>query len=844
VRRQLFLMLIVLCVTVFASTTIVVHYHRFDGKYDGWNLWIWPVEPVSQEGKAYNFTETDDLGLKAVVTIPIDLTKVGIIVRLREWEEKDVAKDRFIEIKDGKAEVWILQNVEEIYTSKPDTSPRIFFAKLTDFSTIEVYTTNPIDLNTYLDKITATLDEKPLPVSALQKADPTDITRTNYFRVKLSEPLKEEDLSKDIFLQIEGFKKSRVYAIEVLDHLYYDGPLGAFYTPEYTEFFIWTPVSRSVKVLLYQTSEQDEPDVVLDMERKEKGVWYAKIDQDLEGWFYKYQYESYGKIREGVDPYAKALSVQGKLGAIVDMKQTDPENWQEDSYVKLDSYVDAIIYEIHIADMTGSSTSNVKNKASYLGLTEGGTTGPNGVTTGLEHIKELGVTHVHILPIYDFYTGDELNRDFERQYNWGYDPYNYMAPEGCYSLDPKNPKTRIFEVKKMIQTFHRNNIGVILDVVFPHTYGVGELSVFDQAVPYYYYRLGKMGQHLNESGCGNTTNSERLMMRKYILDTVLHWTKEYHVDGFRFDQMGLIDRQTMVLVEKTLRQINPNVIIYGEPWGGWGVQPRFGKAQLLDVRIAVFNDGIRDAIRGSVFDPKAKGFVMGAVARETRIKRGVVGSINYDNKLIVDFANSPEQTINYAACHDNHTLWDKNFLAAKSDKREWSEEELRSAQKLAAAILLTSQGVPFFHAGQDFCRTKQFNENSYNAPLSINALDYERKAQFIDVFNYHKGLIKLRKEHPAFRLKTADEIRKHVIFLDSPKKTVAFVITDHANSDPWEEILVIYNGDVNEQEIKLPEGEWTVVVDKDEAGIEALYKISGTIKVPAISAMVMYRETK
>jgi pullulanase len=841
-KKSLFFIIVILSAVIFASTTVIVHYHRFDGNYEGWNLWIWPVEPIFQEGRAYNFTEKDDFGLKAVITLPMNSTKVGIIIRLREWEEKDVAKDRFINIKDNEEEVWILQNVEEIYTSKPDTSPRVFFAKLVDFSTIEVYTTDAIDLNTYLDKIVVGIDEQTVSISSLEKVDPTDITRTNYFRIKLSQPLKEEDLSRDIFLQIDGFKKSRVYAVEVLDELYYDGPLGTFYTPQYTEFYVWTPVSKSVKLLLYQTSEQDQPAFVVDMQRNEKGVWYTRLDKDLDGWFYRYRYESYGKIREGVDPYAKALSLQGKFGAIVDMRKADPEDWQQDSYVKLDSYVDAIIYEIHIADMTGSWTSNVKNKSSYLGLIEEGTIGPNGVTTGLEHIKELGVTHVHILPIYDFYTGDEVKRDFENQYNWGYDPYHYMVPEGCYSSDPSNPKTRIYEVKKMVQTFHKNGIGVIMDVVFPHTYGVGEFSVFDQAVPYYYYRLGKMGQYLNESSCGNTTNSERLMMRRYILDTVVHWAKEYHVDGFRFDQMGLIDRKTMAMVEKTLRQINPSVIIYGEPWGGWGVQPRFGKSQLLDLRIAVFNDGIRDGIRGSVFDPKAKGFVMGSVGKEIKIKRGVVGSINYDNKLIADFAYSPEQTINYVACHDNHTLWDKNVLAAKSDRREWSEEELKSAQKLAAAILLTSQGVPFFHAGQDFCRTKQFNENSYNAPISINALDYERKAQFIDVFEYHKGLIKLRKSHPAFRLRTADDIRKHITFLESPKKVVAFLINEHVNNDPWEGILVIFNGDIVEHELILPDGEWNVVVDKERAGVDLLYKLSGTIEIPPISAMVMYGE--
>lgn len=836
------LVLVLLSLLCLAETKIVVHYHRYDENYEGWNLWIWPVEPISQEGSAYKFDEKDEFGVKATIVLPLDLTKVGIIVRLREWEMKDVAKDRFIEIENGYAEVWLMQGVEEIFRTKPDTSPRILFARLIDFSTIEAYTTHPIDVEKDATKVSFSVNGELKKIESVEKAVTTDLKRTNHFRVKLTEPLKEEDLCKDLFLGVDGFRQSRVFAVEVLDQLYYDGPLGAFYTPEQTEFYVWSPVSKRVELLLYEDYTQTEPSKIVEMQRKEKGVWYARVERNLEGWFYRYRYHSYGRVREGVDPYAKALSLKGKFGAIVDLSKTNPESWDEDSFVKLDSYVDAIIYEIHIADTTGSITSNVKNKCSYLGLTEEGTRGPNGVTTGLDHIKELGVTHVHILPILDFHTGDEENRDFEKRYNWGYDPYHYMVPEGCYSLNPKDPATRIYEVKKMVQTLHRNNIGVILDVVFPHTYAVGEGSVLDTAVPYYYYRITKSGDYLDETGCGNTTNSERLMMRRYIVDVLTHWVKEYHIDGFRFDQMGLIDRETMALVEKVLRQLNPNVILYGEPWGGWGAKIRFGKSQILDLRIAAFNDSFRDALRGSVFNATAKGFLMGALGKENLVKRGVVGSINYDNRIIVDFAESPERTINYVACHDNHTLWDKNFLAAKADKREWSEEELKSAQKLAAAILLTSQGIPFLHAGQDFCRTKNFNDNSYNAPISLNALDYERKARFIDVFEYHKGLIKLRKEHPAFRMRTAEQIRKHLRFLESPRKMVAFVIEGHANGDLWKDILVIYNGDVEAKDFSLPEGEWKVVVDGKKSGVEALYTLNGTIVVAPLSAMVMYRD--
>jgi len=503
------------------------------------------------------------------------------------------------------------------------------------------------------------------------------------------------------------------------------------------------------------------------------------------------------------------------------------------------AYEDAIIYEIHIADMTGLDNSNVKNKATYLGLTEKGTKGPNGVTTALDNLVELGITHVHILPMFDFWTGDEADRDFEKSYNWGYDPYLFTVPEGRYSTNPYDPSVRINEVKQMVKALHDNGIRVVLDMVFPHTWGVGPMSPFDQAVPYYFYRLDKTGAYVNESGIGNTTASERPMFRKYIIDTLKFWVNEYHVDGFRFDQMGLIDRETMIAVEKELHSIDPTIIIYGEPWGGMGTTVRFGKSDVGGTKVAAFNDEFRDALRGSVFDATVKGFLMGALSKETLVKRGVAGSIEYDD-IIKSFAKDPEETINYVECHDNHTLWDKNYLAAQADaKTNWTVDMLKDAQKLAGAIILTSQGVPFLHAGQDFARTKNGDGNSYNAPISVNGLDYERKAEFIDVFNYYKGLIQLRKEHVAFRQRTAADIKSKITFLPSPRKGVIFTIND-AN-DPWKEIVVIYNGETKEQQFSLPDGTWNVVVDQANAGTTSLYQVSGKINVKATSAMVMYR---
>ena len=842
-RKIVFLIILTSCV-LFSSTTIIVHYHRYDGNYEGWNLWIWPHKPSSKEGKAYEFTEKDEFGVKAVVKLDETCAKVGIIVRLREWEMKDVAKDRFIDIPEsGVAEVWILQGVEEIFYERPDTSPRIFFGKVSSFDTVMAYLTNKIDTKNWKGKVKITVDGEEKPIETVEKADPTDISVTNYIKIKLKEPLKPSDVSKNVELHIEGFKPYRLIMMEVLDDpvFFYDGELGAIYSPEGTIFRVWSPVSEWVQLLLHKNGNSDEPDIVVNMVNRGNGVWEVAVEEDLEGWFYRYRLCNYGKVRETVDPYSKAVYVNSKKSAIVDLSKTDPEGWERDKRPFKGEYEDAIIYEIHVADITGLPNSGVKMRGKYLGLTQEGTRGPDGVTTGLDHLVELGVTHVHILPIFDFYTCNEEEEDFEKCYNWGYDPVLYMVPEGRYSTDPKDPHVRIKELKQMILALHRKGIGVIMDMVFPHTFGVGELSPFDQTVPYYFYRIDKDGSFLNESGCGNTIASERPMMRKFILDTLKYWVEEYHIDGFRLDQMGLMDRKTVLAIESELHSIDPSIIIYGEPWGGWGATVRFGKGDQKGAHVAVFNDDFRDALRGSVFNTKVKGFLMASPGKDTKVKRGIVGSINYSSR-IRGFTSDPEETINYVACHDNHTLWDKNLLAAQADKRrKWNEDLLKRAQKLAGAIILTSQGVPFLHGGQDFCRTKKFNGNSYNAPISVNGFDYERKAKYKEVFEYYKGLIKLRKAHPAFRLKTAEEIKKHLKFLKTKKRRVIAYVLENAE-DGWRKILVIFNGNLTSVKFDLPEGIWKVVVDDKKAGTDTLYEVSESIELAPLSAYVMYTE--
>lgn len=837
VRRVLTGVFLLVLALSFAQTELVIHYHRWDGNYEGWNLWIWWVEPIAKEGAAYQFTERDDFGVVARVTFKETLTKVGIIVRLGEWREKDVAVDRFVTVKDGRAEVWLLQGIEQIFTSRPDTSPRVLFAQAKSPDVIEAFLTGQVD--TTRARARVTVDGVERRVARLEKADPTDVARTNYVKVTLAEPLRLDEVNRDVFVEIEGYKAARVVMMEILDRIFYSGPLGFEYTPQRTTIRVWSPVSKTVDLLLYKNWDDKEPSAVVPMYQIGNGAWEAVLEGNWDGWFYRLRYFSYGEYREGVDFFSKAVTKNSAKSAIIDFSKTNPTGWESVKVRPLESYVDAIIYEIHVADITGLPSSGVKNRATYLGLTERGTRGPGGVTTGLDHLVELGVTHVHILPTTDFWTGDEGERDFEKSYNWGYDPYLFTVPEGRYSTDPVNPYTRIIEYKEMVKALYENGIGVIMDMVFPHTWGVGVMSPFDTAVPYYFYRIDKTGAYLNESGVGNVMATERPMLRKYVVDTLKWWVTEYKISGFRFDQMGLMDYTTMLQIARELHAIDRSIILYGEPWGGWGAPIRFGKAQVGGTRIAAFNDEFRDAIRGSVFNATVRGFVLGALAMETRIRRGVVGSVAYDD-IITSFAKSPEETINYAECHDNHTLWDKNYLAAQADQTtRWTEEMLKEAQKLAGVILLTAQGVPFLHGGQDFCRTKNFDENSYSSPISINGYDYARKAQFIDVFEYYKGLIQMRKNHPAFRMRSADEIRSKITFLPSPRRTVGFMIKDE--NDPWKEIVVVYNGDPRPVEFSLPEGVWNVVVDKHRVSETPMYQLSGRVQVQGTSALVLYR---
>lgn len=851
-----FLMGLLICTAAMAGTQLKIHYHRYDSNYENWGLWLWGT---GLNGSAYSFDSEDEYGMVANVEMADDVEEVGFIVRLGDWADKDVSEDRFVTVQGDVTEMWLLQGVKEHYFTVPDVSPRILFTGAITDTVIRAYATNRFDTKEWIGKAFVTVDGIEKGIASVEKVDPTDISQTNFIQITLEEPLSLEDLSKHVEFGFEGFKPARVYMMGVLDGYYSDKVMGAVYSQDGTIFRVWSPVSSSVNLLLFETGDSKSAYQTIPMKMDEDGIWETVIGEDLKGKFYLYEYTHYGETFRAVDPYSKSVYANGAKSAVINLADTDPTDWEKDTYVRLDEPEDAIIYEIHVADVTGGANSGVDEslKNTFLGLCQEGTIGPDDVKTGFDSIIELGVTHVHIMPVYDFWTGDELSRDFEAYYNWGYDPYLFTVPEGRYSTDPKDPLARITEMKQMIAAFHAKDRGVILDMVFPHTYGLGNKSPFDSAVPYYYYKIDKAGAFINESGCGNTIASHRPMMSKYIVDTVKYWVKVYHVDGFRFDQMGFIDVDTMDKIDRTLRAINPSVLLYGEGWGDavardlW-MQPDEGKYFALISRmvqeavkgtnIGAFNDDIRDGIRGSVFDAGVKGFVLDSFPKFKNIQKGAVGGVQY-SKTLFWLVDDPAQSINYAACHDNHTLWDKNSLAAAADtKNEWTEEMLKDAQKLSGAIILTAQGIPFIHAGQEFCRTKNNDGNSYNSPISVNALDYSRKAAFIDVFQYYRGLIELRKSHIAFRMRTQEEIISNVEILKTKNKRVVGIrLNGAALGDEWNEIVVLFNGAVQAYEQDLPEGIWKVVADSERAGTKKLYELEGTVTIHPTSALILYK---
>ena len=622
------------------------------------------------------------------------------------------------------------------------------------------------------------------------------------------------------------------------------------YSPIETKFTLWAPTAEEVRVLLYDSGNEGSAYQTLSLEMGEDGIWNTSIKEDLKGKFYTFNVKVNGKwLGDTPGIMAKAVGVNGKRAAVIDLRSTDPEGWANDVRPLLKDYADIIVYEMHHRDFSLDSVSGIRNKGKFLALTELGTTTSQGEKTGIDHLKELGVTHVHILPSYDYASVDESKPD-KAQYNWGYDPQNYNVPDGSYSTDPYKPDVRIKEFKQMVQALHKAGIRVVLDVVYNHTFNTEE-SNFERTVPGYFYRQTKDGKPANGSGCGNETASDRAMMRKYMVESVLYWINEYHIDGFRFDLMGIHDIETMNEIRAAVDKIDPSIFIYGEGWAASAPQldqeELAMKANIYKMpRIAAFSDEMRDGLRGGWDDDRKGAFLIGQPGHEMSIKFGLVGAVKHP-QVINDSVNyskepwalQPTQMISYVSCHDDMCLADR----LKATMPDATDEERASLHKLAETFVFTSQGVPFIFAGDEMMRDKKGIHNSYNSPDSINTIDWRNKTIHHDVFDYVRELIALRKNHPAFRMGDADKVRQYMEFLPvEGSNLVAFILKDNANGDSWKNIIVVFNSRKEPAKLSIPAGRYTIVCKDGKIKQSGMGQVSGNeIIVPARSAMIIHQ---
>lgn len=586
------------------------------------------------------------------------------------------------------------------------------------------------------------------------------------------------------------------------DAFYYDGDdLGVTLTNEQTIFKVWAPTATVVKLELEPANAKTSRK--FDMKRQERGIWSLEIDRRLEGHRYCYHACINKEWRKALDPYTRAVTMNGEMGVIIDIETTRIPihrlQWGGNP-------CDAIIYETHIRDLTIHPESGVKNKGTYLGAAEIGTVSKLGNLTGLSYIKDLGITHIEFLPFHDFEGVDE--EDPNSKYNWGYNPVHFNVPEGSYSTDPNDPYRRIVELKQMISEVHSQGLGVIMDAVYNHVY-IREQSVFEQLVPGYFFRHGENGLPSNGTGVGNDFASERLMGRKFILDSVRYWMEEFQLDGLRFDLMGIIDIETMNLVHKTVYHINPHALIIGE---GWDLNTPIANSEKASIgnqekipEIGQFNDWFRDTIKGSTFNLYDRGFALGNERYREAAKQVLAGSIGIGNRQHGLFLE-PKQSVNYVECHDNHTLWDK-LLACE-------QVFLDRKHRLATSMVLLAQGIPFLHSGQEFFRTKKGVGNSYRSSDEINWLDWERKDFYLENVSYIKGIISIRQSHQAFRLPEAALIRKHMMFIHTPPPTLCYMLTNVKEFGDWDHIFVCFNPSLEEQQVKLPNvGKWRILAN-------------------------------
>ena len=610
------------------------------------------------------------------------------------------------------------------------------------------------------------------------------------------------------------------------------------YTPRSTTFEVWAPSAERVVVRLY---DGEVLNLEVDMQRAEGGLWRAEVEGDHKGRYYAFAVTVDGvQLKESPGIFAKALNVNGDRGAVIDLRDTDPEGWSEDIAPKIKPS-DRVIYEMHYRDMTAHLSAGTQYKGKYLSMAERGTRSAEGLATALDHLVEMGVTHVHLLPTADFGSIDESQPT--DQYNWGYEPKNYNAPEGTYSTDAANPEARIRELKTLVKAMHDAGLCVVLDVVYNHT-TVAQNCGFELTVPGYFYRMREDGSFADGSGCGNETASEKPMMRKYMVESLEYWVNEYHIDGFRFDLMAIHDIETMNLIRERLVAINPDILLYGEGWAASA--PHYDQTKLAFKRytyqmpgIAAFSDDIRNALRGTL-DLSEGGFIHGVAGNKEALKFGIVGGVEHPEVAHSEAAwcASPDQHISYVTCHDDHNLRDR----LEHLSPEASEQELLRMVKLAQFGVFTSQGIPFIFCGEEMFRTKLGEKNTYNMPDKYNAIDWSLKSRYRDLVEYYKGLIALRKAHPAFALGTADRVREHLHFVDNDcDAAVGFILDKLEGIDSARSIIVLMNGSRESVDFDIPVGNYRYLSDGESITLDggAAYNSDGVISVPAISGVIL-----
>lgn len=839
------------------TVTVTVHYQRPAGDYDTWNVYTWRNDDangkdVGVDDKVFAFTEGEDSFGKIAKIVVSGMTpykSLGFLIRKGTTWTKDVSVDRFLSDFDssGKAEIWLVQGDETIYKTAPSVADSISYASQDALSAITV-------------GLSRRVPASPVPAFTV-KLGGTTVTPSSIVPVSTtSKGALEWTLNFSSALTIGGaytvsladFGSAAVTTGAVMnskefDDLYsYSGDdLGNTYTAAQTSFRVWAPTAQSVSLTTYgNVADKNMASVGTEtaMTKDVKGTWIATLKGDQNGLIYTYKAQIGSDNNEAVDPYVRATTINGGKGVVVDLKALALASPAAKPAFS-GKPTDAVFYELHVRDASIDPSSGVSaaNRGKFLGLTESGTKTPNKKSpTVLSAIKDLGVTHVQLLPVYDYASIDESKAG---EYNWGYDPQNYNVPEGSYSSDPTNPTKRITELKTVVDTFHKNGLRAVMDVVYNHVSSAQSFSM-QQLVPGYFFRTSADGNLANGTGCGNEVASERSMVRKFIVDSVKYWATEYGFDGFRFDLMGILDTTTMNQIRAELNKIDPSIVIIGEGWDMGDVLDGSLKADQKNATqmpgIAHFNDTIRDGIKGSVFNHSETGYAQGKLTSISAVKSGIVGQVAYDATAGGGWgAVDPTVSVNYVEAHDNLTLFDK--LLASMPKASAAERQRVFA--LSSSIAILAQGLPFIHAGQEFMRTKGGNDNSYNSGDKPNALKWNTRVTNASVVNYFKGLLALRKAHPAFRMSTADAVRANLKFIDAPSGVLVYSLNGAAAGDSWKNIVVAHNPNKKAVTVKLPsKGAWQIVVSGPNAGLKTLstLKNAGTVVVPAQATLVLH----